>query len=389
MSPLRCSRVPRRESRVARLLRRRLRLALPWSSSRPLSPYPMVARLSIRRLPPALSVALPVVLWGMPHRRAHRIASTVAAALAAATLAAVLAASTGGASGAQEAEPLTIMTFNIRTSGYSEEDGDNAWPHRRALVADTIARIAPEVAGLQEALADQLDYLSAKLPDYRWLGVDRGLNGGRGLSEHVPIFYRHRELLPVESGTFWLSPTPAGPTGTGFRRRVSRIVTWAQFHHVATDPPVLRLQHPPDATAGERQVNSATMIAERVGALPEGTPVLAIGDFNARAEDSDTWRAATSTGLRDAWALAGSPDRSGPHVERLPSTGAGKRRADRLDPRGRANRGPLGRDPHRTRQRAVPLRPLPGRRTRRRALTRTTARSSPPARRGRFPAPGP
>ena len=240
----------------------------------------------------------------MPHRRAHRIASTVAAALAAATLAAVLAASTGGASGAQEAEPLTIMTFNIRTSGYSEEDGDNAWPHRRALVADTIARIAPEVAGLQEALADQLDYLSAKLPDYRWLGVDRGLNGGRGLSEHVPIFYRHRELLPVESGTFWLSPTPAGPTGTGFRRRVSRIVTWAQFHHVATDRRFYVYNTHLTLRRGERQVNSATMIAERVGALPEGTPVLAIGDFNARAEDSDTWRAATSTGLRDAWALA-------------------------------------------------------------------------------------
>ncbi len=242
----------------------------------------------------------------MSHFRAHRTARSVLAALAAAPVAVVLTLAAAAAPGAQEDEPLplTVMTFNIRTSGYSERDGANSWPHRRALVADTIARIAPEVAGLQEALAEQLDYLSAKLPDYRWLGVDRGLNGGSGLSEHVPIFYRHRELLPIESGTFWLSPTPAAPTGTGFRRRVSRIVTWAHFHHVATDRRLYVYNTHLTLREGERQVNSATMIAERAAALPEETPVLAVGDFNAMAEASATWRAATSTGLRDAWMLA-------------------------------------------------------------------------------------
>lgn len=243
----------------------------------------------------------------MQPRPAHQTTGSVALAFVAAALAAALAVAGGGAApGAQEPEPLplTVMTFNIRTSGNSEEDGENGWPHRRALVADTIARVAPEVAGLQEALADQLDYLSAKLPDYRWLGVDRGLNGGTGLSEHVPIFYRYRELLPVESGTFWLSPTPGGPTGTGFRRRVSRIVTWAHFHHVGADRRFYVYNTHLTLRRGERQVNSATMIAERIARLPADAPVLAIGDFNSTAEHSDTWRAATATGLRDAWLLA-------------------------------------------------------------------------------------
>lgn len=249
----------------------------------------------------------------MKPRRAHRTVGSAGAAFAAAPFAVALALSAmlafaAGAPEAQEAEPaplpLTVMTFNIRTSGNSAEDGDNGWPHRRALVAGTIARIAPEVAGLQEALADQLDYLSAKLPDYRWIGVDRGLNGGRGLSEHVPIFYRHGELLPVESGTFWLSPTPGGPTGAGFRRRVSRIVTWAHFHHVAADRRFYVYNTHLTLRQGERQVNSATMIAERAAALPADIPVLAVGDFNSTAGNSDTWRAATATGLRDAWLLA-------------------------------------------------------------------------------------
>lgn len=233
-------------------------------------------------------------------------------ALALAGGAAPLIASLGAAANARtqpdEPEvgpvPLTVMTFNIRTSGNSDRDGENGWPHRRALVAETIERLAPEAAGVQEALAEQLDYLSAALPDYRWLGVDRGLNGGIGLSEFTPILYRHRELLPVESGTFWLSPTPAAPTGTGFRRRVSRIVTWAHFHHIASDRRLYVYNTHLTLRRGERQVQSATMIAERVAALPEGTPVVVTGDFNAMAEVSDTWRAATATGLRDAWLLA-------------------------------------------------------------------------------------
>ena len=84
------------------------------------------------------------------------------------------------------------MTFNVRTSNI--DDGENAWDHRKALVVDTILSQAPQVLGFQEALADQLEYLSEALPEYRWLGVDRGLNGGTGLSEYAPIFYRYTEL---------------------------------------------------------------------------------------------------------------------------------------------------------------------------------------------------
>ena len=67
--------------------------------------------------------------------------------------------------------PLDVMTFNIRTA--SGRDGDNAWPHRKELVAATIERFAPQVVGLQEALDEQIEYLDAMLPDYRWLGIDR------------------------------------------------------------------------------------------------------------------------------------------------------------------------------------------------------------------------
>jgi endonuclease/exonuclease/phosphatase family metal-dependent hydrolase len=200
---------------------------------------------------------------------------------------------------------LDVMTFNIRTAG--GRDGDNAWPHRKELVAETIGQFDPHIVGLQEALTEQIDFLEEKLPQYRWVGVDRGLNGGTGISEATPIFYRYDELVPIESGTFWLSGDADLPAR---RRRVSRIVTWARFHHLRTRQQVYVLNPHFTTRRGPRQIESAVRINERIAALPEGSSVIVMGDFNAIAESSETWDVATSQGLRDAWVIA--DERDGP-----------------------------------------------------------------------------
>ena len=208
--------------------------------------------------------------------------------------------------------PLDVMTFNIRTA--NGRDGDNAWPHRKDVVVETIARFAPQVVGLQEALDEQVEYLAAMLPEYRWLGIDRGLNGGLGLSEHTPIFYRYGELSPIESGNFWLTATPDRPPiradGRRRRRGGGRIATWARFHHRATGRQVYVFNTHLSLREGPTQHDSARLIASRVAALPEGSAVIVTGDFNASAEDTETWRIATGQGLRDAWVVA--DERRGP-----------------------------------------------------------------------------
>ena len=213
------------------------------------------------------------------------------------------------ASGQDETSaPLSVMTFNIRTA--AGNDGDNGWMHRRGLVARTIERLAPDVAGLQEALDEQVEYLADALPGYRWLGADRGLNGGTGLSEYTPIFYRRDALIPIESGTFWLSPNADGPTGVGWRRNVSRIVTWARFHHRESGRRLHVFNTHLTLRRGQRQIDSARRIAARVAALPAAGAVVVTGDFNALAETSETWSAATGQGLQDAWLVA--DERIGP-----------------------------------------------------------------------------
>jgi endonuclease/exonuclease/phosphatase family metal-dependent hydrolase len=196
--------------------------------------------------------------------------------------------------------PLGLMTFNIRTA--SINDGENAWPNRKTLVAQVIEREAPDIVGLQEVVRDQVEYLAATLKEYRWLGVDRGLNGGVGLSEYTPIFYRFAELSPIESGTFWLSPTPDTPSTTEPRR--DRIVTWARFHHRGTGRQLYTYNTHFSPRAGPAHLEASRIIKERIQKLPAGSAVVLLGDFNSSAEESPVWSDLTGELLRDAWTQA-------------------------------------------------------------------------------------
>lgn len=194
---------------------------------------------------------------------------------------------------------LDVMTFNIRTA--IGRDGDNSWPFRKDLVSETILGSDPDIVGLQEALTEQIEFLESKMPEYRWIGVDRGLNGGEGLSEATPIFYKYQEMVPIESGTFWLSDDPNPPTP---RRRVSRIVTWVRFHLIETRQQIYVYNTHFTLRRGQRQLQSASQINAHIAGLPPGSAVVVMGDFNAVAETSETWQVATAEGLRDAWVVA-------------------------------------------------------------------------------------
>ena len=214
--------------------------------------------------------------------------------------AAIVAAALLSVGGLSAQLPLGLMTFNIRTA--SIDDGENAWPNRKTLVAQVIEREAPDIVGLQEVVRDQVEYLAATLKEYRWLGVDRGLNGGVGLSEFTPIFYRFAELSPIESGTFWLSPTPDTPSTTEPRR--DRIVTWARFHHRGTGRQLYAYNTHFSPRAGPAHLEASRIIKERIHKLPAGSAVVLLGDFNSSAEESPVWSDLTGELLRDAWTHA-------------------------------------------------------------------------------------
>ncbi|MFG0328698.1 MAG: endonuclease/exonuclease/phosphatase family protein [Phycisphaerales bacterium] len=196
--------------------------------------------------------------------------------------------------GADDPELLRLMSFNIRYG--TADDGQNAWPRRRELVTEVIARHDPHLLGIQEALRFQLDELRRELPDYDELGVGR--TDGRAAGEYAAILYQPSRLEAIDHGTFWFSDTPERPGSVSWGNRIPRIATWAKFRdRRASDAAEadadeffvfnVHLDHA-SQTSRERSVE---FLLERVSALraeSPGVPIILMGDFNAGEENSAT-----------------------------------------------------------------------------------------------------
>ena len=105
----------------------------------------------------------------------------------------------GFVTSATAAEPLRVMSFNVRYA--TAADGDNAWTKRTDLFFATIAAYAPDLIGFQEVVAVQHDALTARLTDYAFSGVAR--DDGQRKGEWSCIGYRKARFTAVAEGNFW------------------------------------------------------------------------------------------------------------------------------------------------------------------------------------------
>ena len=115
---------------------------------------------------------------------------------------------------------------------------------------------------------------------------------------------------PIETGNFWLNPTPDVPGSLGWGANHERMVTWARFYHRESKRGVYFFNTHFEHESEEARRNSAALLRERLRAVPDSEPLVVTGDFNAPAEQSVPWQTLTAHGLRDAWLVAA--ERAGP-----------------------------------------------------------------------------
>lgn len=219
------------------------------------------------------------------------------------------------------AEPLRVMTFNIRLP--MDQDGENRWDARRDLVVEMLKDEDPDIIGAQELYKRQGDELVARLPAYTWFG--EGRTGGSD-DEHMGVFYRKDHLRVRDSGNFWLSDSPDVPGSRTWGNLYPRMVTWARFERIADGATFTFYNtHLPYRDLDEdARIRAANLILARLKQLPRNEIVLLVGDFNAPPE-SRVYTTLTGT-FRDAWTA--SPKRSGPEQTFHEFTGQPERRID-------------------------------------------------------------
>jgi endonuclease/exonuclease/phosphatase family metal-dependent hydrolase len=180
----------------------------------------------------------------------------------------------------QDNTDLRVMSFNIRNS--FARDGENHWESRKDLVYSVIKDYAPDVLGLQEANSFQLKELSNEFPQYRKVG-EGSMGGAKG--QYSAILFLEERFKLTDSGSFWLSETPAEPSKS-WGSAHHRVCTWAELLDKESQQTInIYNTHMDDGSRKARE-KGARMIMDHIQKKAESSPFLLMGDFNA-PEDSE------------------------------------------------------------------------------------------------------
>lgn len=178
-------------------------------------------------------------------------------------------------------EPIRVLTYNIRYA--NPNDGDDVWENRKKTVVNTI--LESDVAGLQEVVASQHDFVQQNTPGWQWYGVGR--DDGFRKGEMTSVGWRTDKLVALEQGTFWLSETPNRVGKAGWDASLPRIASWVRFvprqgANVSAPPSLLFINTHFDHRGPEARRQSAAVIRNFIQDRRMNSQVVLVGDLNSQ-----------------------------------------------------------------------------------------------------------
>lgn len=202
-----------------------------------------------------------------------------------------------------KAQKITVGTFNIRYD--NPRDTGNLWVERAPIVSNLIRFHEFDVLGVQEALKNQLDDITAALPEYARYG--KGRDDGKDAGEHSAIFYKKDRFNLLKSGDFWLSETPEVP-GKGWDATCcNRICSWVHLEDKVTKKRFYLFNAHFDHQGVVARRESSKVILAKIREIAGAAPVLFTADLNG-GRDSEWYQSlANSNLLTDVFAQVKFP----------------------------------------------------------------------------------
>lgn len=203
--------------------------------------------------------------------------------------------------GTAAAQRFTLATYNIRVDNKGDVAQGDGWTQRYPYIAKLIRFHGFDIFGTEEGLYHQVEDLKAALPGYDYIGVGR--DDGKKGGEYAAIFYDTSKFQLLESGNFWLSPTPDRP-GKGWDAACVRICTWGVFKLRHTSFKFVYYNLHMDHIGVTARAESAKMIMERIRTDKHHLPAVLSGDFNID-QNNDGFKLIDNSGLlSDAYRIA-------------------------------------------------------------------------------------
>lgn len=181
---------------------------------------------------------------------------------------------------------FTLCTCNLRFA--TAPDGADAWPHRKPLLLDCLARLAPDILCTQEAMPEQIDAIRARFSHWAMAGEGRfaGVVSPRPTEpapgEHCAVFFHADRFTLEETQTRWLSATPDRPASLGPGADLPRIVTRVRLREPASGG-LIEVYNTHFHWGSTFTGFAVELLGRWIGDTPAEVPVVLTGDFNVDA----------------------------------------------------------------------------------------------------------
>lgn len=196
---------------------------------------------------------------------------------------------------------LHVMTFNVRRRlGMLAWPPADRWGVRAPRVRAMLRSERPALVGLQEALADQAEFVRDALgASYRRIGRGRGVRGG---GEGCPIVFDGDRLELRDWSQTALSDQPDVPGSRSWGNPVARIAVTGIFRDRSSGSVVTVCNTHFDPASPGSRLGAAAHLRDRVAAFD--SPAILMGDLNSPAGSAPVRALREGDLLRDAWAEA-------------------------------------------------------------------------------------
>ncbi|WP_343318230.1 endonuclease/exonuclease/phosphatase family protein [Arthrobacter sp. TMP15] len=182
-----------------------------------------------------------------------------------------------------EAPSLHVMSWNVRRRiPHLIPRPADRWDRRAPALKALLSAERPTLLGVQEALADQAQFIGDSLgANYAWVGRGRNADG-RG--EGCPIYFDTQRLDLIDWIQTALSDRPTRPGSVSWGNVIPRILVSAAFVDRASARRFMVLNTHLDHLSGHSRLRSVQAI-RRIIADSE-LPAVLTGDMNAPAGSS-------------------------------------------------------------------------------------------------------
>ena len=192
---------------------------------------------------------------------------------------------------------VRVMTFNVRFDS-PDDAPDNTWAKRRDAALEVMRTHRPDVVGMQEAMAHQVEDVRRGLPGYTFFGRPRDLTPQ---GEYVPLLWRSERFDADQTGVFWLSETPDVEASKGWDADNPRIATWAVLRDRESSRMFLAVNTHLDRWGELARRSGAELLVSRAAERFAGMPLVVTGDMNESYGDP-AMHVFSSALLRDSYA---------------------------------------------------------------------------------------